>query len=373
MNVGRIFTTAICVVLLGATSSARVLGQTDPLPKQLPTDSSGESPLPLSVTTAEQSRDAGGWDVGFGQPCRSRWTASAEFITLERTGTANQTLVSTYPGYPSPKTQYIVGQGTDQLYSSDLTQGFAGGPKISVVCHGESGCDLEVSYFQIDGWSNSASVASGTDTTPIFLAPGGFVQTTDSPSQFMKWEYSTRLYNEEVNVRWDLCSRVRMLAGFRWVNLSEYLEGTLPPERKVPFWDNTTKNNLYGLQIGADVRLFERPRFSLDGMVKAGLFDDKVDETTMVSIARIPVWESASTNHIAFVGEIGLKCKYQVTRRISLLASYEAIWLQSVALAPGQIPETYCHDHPISVEALGVNCGSGVFYHGATAGLEYAF
>jgi hypothetical protein len=25
------------------------------------------------------------------------------------------------------------------------------------------------------------------------------------------------------------------------------------------------------------------------------------------------------------------------------------------------------------VQALGVNCGSGVFYHGATAGLEYSF
>ena len=32
--------------------------------------------------------------------------------------------------------------------------------------------------------------------------------------------------------------RVTVLAGFRWVNLSEDLKGTLPPERTVPFWDN---------------------------------------------------------------------------------------------------------------------------------------
>jgi len=25
------------------------------------------------------------------------------------------------------------------------------------------------------------------------------------------------------------------------------------------------------------------------------------------------------------------------------------------------------------VQALGVNCSSGIFYHGATAGLEYSF
>lgn len=336
MNVGRIFATAICVILVGSTSSPRVFGQTAPLAERSLTDSGGESPSLFSATTVDPSQGAGCCDVGFGQSCCSRWTASAEFIILERIGTANQTLVTTYPGPPSPKTQFIVGQGTDQLYSSDLTQGFAGGPKVGLLWHGENGYDLEVSFFQIDGWSNAASVASGTNTTPVFVAPGGFVQTTDSATQFMAWEYATRLYNAEINVRWDLCSRVTILAGFRWVDLSEHLEGTLPPERKMPFWDNTTRNNLYGFQIGADAKLFERRRFSVDGLVKAGIFDDNVDETTMVSIDRIPFWESASTNHVAFLGEIGLKCKYQVTRRLSLHAAYEAIWLQSIALCPAR-------------------------------------
>jgi hypothetical protein len=373
MNAGRIFATAICAILVGATSSPRVLGQTGPLAERSLTDSGGESPSLFSVPTVDQSQGAGCCDVGFGQSCCSRWTASAEFIILERVGTANQTLVTTYPGVPSPKTQFIVGQGADQLYSSDLTQGFAGGPKIGLLWHGENGYDLEASFFQIDGWNNAASIASGPDTTPVFVAPGGFVQTTDCAAQFMEWEYATRLYNAEINVRRDLCSRVTMLAGFRWVELSEHLEGTLHAKRMRTFWDNTTRNNLYGFQIGADAKLFERQRFSIDGLAKAGLFDDNVDETTTVSIYKLPFRESASTNHVAFLGEIGLKCKYQVTRRLSLHAAYEAIWLQSIALAPGQIPETYSHDHPIYVEALGVNCSSGVFYHGATAGLEYAF
>ena len=261
----------------------RVLGQTAPLAERSLIDSGGESPS-LFPRRRLTSRRAGCCDVGFGQSCCSRWTASAEFIILERIGTANQTLVTTYPGVPSPTTQYIVGQGTDQLYSSDLTQGFAGGPKVGLLWHGENGYDLEASFFQIDGWNNAASIASGTDTTPVFVAPGGFVQTTDSATQSMEWEYATRLYNAEINVRWDLCPRVTMLAGFRWVDLSEHLEGTLPPERKMPFWDNTTRNNLYGFQIGTDGKLFERRRFSIDGLVKAGIFDDNVDETTMVSI-----------------------------------------------------------------------------------------
>ena len=73
---------------------------------------------------------------------------------------------------------------------------------------------------------------------------------------------------------------------------------------------------------------------------------------------------SASTNHAAFVGETGLQCKYQVTDALLLRAGYEVIWLEGVALAPGQIQETYtttsfaAHS---SVQALGVNCNSGAF------------
>ena len=34
----------------------------------------------------------------------------------------------------------------------------------------------------------------------------------------MAWDYATKLYNAEFNVRWNPYSRVTMLAGFRWVN-----------------------------------------------------------------------------------------------------------------------------------------------------------
>ena len=40
-----------------------------------------------------------------------------------------------------------------------------------------------------------------------------------------------------------------MLAGFRWVNLGEDLQGTVcRPSGPPPFWDTRTKNNLFGVQ-----------------------------------------------------------------------------------------------------------------------------
>jgi hypothetical protein len=242
-----------------------------------------------------------------------------------------------------------------------------------LIRHGDSGYDFELSYFQIGDWSSARTV--GPDNPPDWLvmrAPG-FLQTQDHPYQAMAWDYATKLYNAEFNVRWNPYSRVTMLAGFRWIELNENLQGSLEPtEGFPPFWNTSTNNNLYGFQIGADGKIWERGRFSIEGLVKAGIYDNNAEESTGVSIFKIVRPTSTSTNHAAFVGETGLQCKYQVTKRLVLKAGYEALWFEGVALAPGQIQQTYT-TKPDTVQALGVNCGSGVFFYGATGGLEYSF
>jgi hypothetical protein len=140
-----------------------------------------------------------------------------------------------------------------------------------------------------------------------------------------------------------------------------------------PFWNTSTRNNLYGFQIGADGKLFERGRFSIDGLIKAGGYCNHASESTGVSIAKVVYNSGASTDHAAFIGEAGLQCKYQIIKGITLKLGYEALWLDGVALAPGQIQETYNTFAPVSVTALGVNSDSSVLFHGATAGLEFSF
>ena len=68
--------------------------------------------------------------------------------------------------------------------------------------------------------------------------------------------------------------------------------------------------------------------------------------------------------------------KYQLTKGLALKVGYEALWLDGVALAPGQIQETYTTSYqppPVTARALGVNSGSNVLFQGATAGFEYSF
>jgi hypothetical protein len=138
-----------------------------------------------------------------------------------------------------------------------------------------------------------------------------------------------------------------------------------------PFWTTTTTNNLYGVQLGADVKLLERGRFSLDGLVKAGLFANRAEQWTGVSMEKRIFPSQAAADHAAFASEIGLQVKYRVSEGLAVKVGYRALWLAGVALAPGQVEATATTRS--SVTALTVNCGSHALFQGATAGLEYSF
>ena len=117
--------------------------------------------------------------------------------------------------------------------------------------------------------------------------------------------------------------------------------------------------------------MLELGRFSVDGTIKTGIYDNNAEQSTGVSMEKMVYPSQAVTNHAAFVAEADVQLKYQVNKELALKVGYKALWLDGVALAPGQIKET--STTPSSVRALGVNCASGVLFQGATAGLEYSF
>lgn len=327
-----------------------------------------------------------------------RWIFSAGAIVLGRTGGgAERTLVERVPGtVPFLATAII--PGTVAFDSDQFHPGFSAGPKIGLTYHGESGRGVEVTYFNI--FDQRATTAIGPDNPPDWLvmrAPGGFWQTQDFPNQAMAWSATTNLYSAEVNGRLEVLHRVTLLAGFRWFQLNDNLQGTLTPADTTaptwktncpqctlsqvtagapagnfpPFWTTGTTNNLYGAQIGVDGKILEVDRWSLDGLVKLGLFDNNAEWFSGVSVSKVIYPATATSNHIAFAGEAGLQLKYRLIDGLSVAAGYEVLWLGGVALAPGQIQETFLT--PSNARGIGVNAQSDVVFQGATFGIEYSF
>ena len=266
--------------------------------------------LPPGTASAADLEDATGKPAVDLQVGASQWTVSVEAIVLERIGSVNRTLVERVPG-AEPFYSTFTGIGSEAFNSSQFQLGFSAGPKIDLIYRGDNGYGAELSYFNI--FNQSATHATGPDTPAdwfVMRAPGSFSQTQDFPYQAMVWSDITNLYSAEANGRLALSSRVTLLAGFRWLKLNDTLEGTLsradrtaPTWKNVcnpsnctlidvaqaspsgqagnypPFWNTNTANNLYGFQIGVDGKIFELGRFSIDGQVKIGLFDNNAEQS----------------------------------------------------------------------------------------------
>ena len=318
---------------------------------------------------------------------------------MGRLGGADQTLVGRVPGsVPFDLTSV---PGVEAFNSNQFQQGFSAGPKIDLIYHGDFGYSAELGYFNI--FNQNASKVVGPDNPADWLvmkAPGTFWQTQDFPYQGMAWSSATNLYSAEANGRFDLSSRVTILGGLRWLQLNDNLQGTLtPPDLTAPtwkkaafpgynlfqvaqlppdgaagnyppFWTTGTTNNLYGVQIGVDGKILQLDRFSLDGLIKIGLFADNAEQSTGVSLQKVVYPSTAAGSDTAFLSEAALQLKYQLASGLALKAGYEVLWLDGVALAPGQISETLTS--PSGVRALGVNFRSNILLQGATFGLEYS-
>lgn len=308
----------------------------------------------------------------------SRWTASVEAIALERAGGGvSRTLVERVP-LSVPFRDVPNTPGVAVFNSDQFQQGFSAGPKIDLIYHAGSGYSIELGYFNI--FDQKASKTIGPDDPADWLvmrAPAPFWQTQDYRDQAMKWSVSSNLYSAEANGRFALSDHLTVLAGLRWLQLNDSLLGTLTPVKIIPpFWNTITANNLYGVQAGVTGTILTFGRFSLGGTVKAGLFDNDAAQSTGVSLQKEVYPSKASVDRAAFVSEAGADLKYQLTQGLALKASYTLLWLDGVALAPGQIQETVATEHlppPSTVQTLGVNSRSDVLFQGVMAGFEYSF
>jgi hypothetical protein len=261
-------------------------------------------------------------------------------MILNRIGSKSTTIL----GPLEDGDDHVVDAAADRLNSNDFALGFAAGPRLSLIR--QTQCyDYEVLYFGIDGWSDARLIPQSLNSASALL-----------------FDWSSRLYNVELNMRWNPCCQVTMLAGFRFAQLREdfFAGRVLDSEFLLPVGDIKTNNNLYGFQIGADARLWQRGCFSINGLSKAGIYGNHAEQTSVFTQEPGPSW--ASTNHTAFIGELGLQARYQVSQRLALRAGYELLWLDGVAIAPAQLDNIY-----------GIDSKATVFYHGATAGLEFSF
>jgi hypothetical protein len=222
--------------------------------------------------------------------------------------------------------------------------------------------ELQVRYFGVDGWSDQFS-ESGT------------ILLTD-------WEtfagFSTQLHSTEVNLRSRWTDWMTVLAGFRWVELSERVDYDLNTVTNIPgfppfippisipadFGQHArTQNHLYGFQLGTDVLLWDRGGpLTINTEMKAGIYSNLAKNSGDLESPIGDIVGDGRTYHAAFLGELGIHAKYQLTRNLALRAGYQLLWLEGVALM---------NDNQLDALVAGdVDTSGSPFYHGAMVGTE---
>lgn len=298
--------------------------------------------------------------MGYGDPAccgdyGPRWTFTADILALQRSTTRSQTLFEN-------------AFSEDDLNSKHLDFPAAVGFQVSAIRHNCCfGWDLEVGYFQIDGWTATDSV------------PGESYMTTDvNPASLWvsnsQVRYMSDFHIGEINVRRQCRDWLTLLAGFR---MGEYNEryhafGTdVISGESVIGLNANTYNHLYGFQIGADAEVYNMGGpLRINALCKAGIYANSASQNIRQSISdgTLDQLLGAERKHTAFMGEAGLVATYQVTCHLAFRASYQAVWLEGVALAPEQIGAT-----DFTFGSTAVDTAGGVFYHGGGLGVELKF
>lgn len=347
----------------------------------------------------------------------SRWTVSLEAVAYERSNGVSQTLVSRLPGATTTFRETQAMAGTEAFNSDQFDQGHAVGPRFALTYRLDAGPRLELSYLAVLNLDARRTVGPDDPVNWYVMRAPGFWQTQDFYYQGMSWAATTDLYDLQANARFAFSTNLELLAGFRWLRLNDSLTGSLTPaDRNEPawktgacatgtsapeilasiegmtlpgtaqacaagaavngypsFWTTSTTNDLFGIQAGAEGTFLTVGRLALGGVAKAGVYDNRVRQSAAVSMAKQVYHASARGDRIAFVGQGVVHATYTVTRNLSGKFGYELLWLDRVALAPGQISETVSGANPTSETATGVNTGSSVLLHGFTAGFVYSF
>ncbi len=173
------------------------------------------------------------------------------------------------------------------------------------------------------------------------------------------------------NVCCCCCCNAALLAGVRFLDLTD---GITVEQRTTcncvdACQDLRTSNYLVGFQIGGDATLYRCCRFSLESDVKAGIYGNAARNHFAYDSRYFQRYDESGcgAGSAAFVGEFGIRASYQVVGPWSIVAGYELLFIDGLALAYQQ---PSANTTPLLGPATTVQTGGDVFYQGATLGIE---
>jgi hypothetical protein len=294
-----------------------------------------------------------GWIDGYYR--HKSWNIRAEALWMERGQPEGNLFLTDRDG------QFL---GAGQ-FDFDVESGF----DLSIMEFNADGHAWEIRYFWLNDWSQTIPVRmvdpviETVPATPEITGVFDIDNTYISKLRSGEWNY-LRATNYGT-----------FIVGFRYFEVNELLSIFMTEVDASPLITQTnfaTENDLFGLQVGYGAMIFQHGHWSVDGIVKGGVFYNDADvNVSFRSNANVSNDGGNEDDDVAFGTEARLTVTYQLPSGWSIRGGYQGVYLNDVALAGEQVPTTgpVIFTSPIFVQQ---NLGN-VIYHGGFLGVEYNF
>ncbi len=281
----------------------------------------------------------------------SLWEVRADSLFLHRQRPSSQVFA------------FNTADPTESLNADDLRLGIHTGFDLSLTRRLGTKTAVELRYFGFDHWdANLSTPTTAGDLLQINAAQPIFTLAGDAITA----DYQSGLHNAEIGIVRDITENFSLLTGFRYLELDEKaLESLVNPG--IPFdYHVSTRNRMSGFQMGSKLNLWDQGGyFSIGAIGKAGIYGNSAAQSSRIDTGVVTLTSNGRGTSTAFVGELGVVGKLCLTERLSLRGGYNTLWLTDLALASDQLAVSNFTDE------TGFDSGSGLFYHGAIAGLEF--
>ncbi|HUP81653.1 MAG TPA: BBP7 family outer membrane beta-barrel protein [Pirellula sp.] len=350
-------------------------------------DRFGRSPFDLLSALRGRLANCRGVLLPYGEGgiATQRWfDISAEAIFLKRTnGGANFNTSSLGAG----SNNFVL--GTNNVPLNALEPGLALQGNIQVG----PGSNLEVVYFGLNRWENSASATSTAPNLFSFLSNFGTIPVNgfDDPDRSFvhTLSYSSTLNNGEINFRRRWAEPAgffqgSFLSGVRYLDLDEQASFTARGENNntaanngLRFLDYTTntQNSLVGFQVGADLWYNVIPGVKVGVEMKSGVYNNRAHQSTAIIANSLPnsVTEEVLSNRVAYISQIAPQAYYRLNYSWAVRSSYQLIYIDGVALAT----ENFNAAPPTALLNTGrvprIESDAEIVLQGFTVGAEYTW
>ena len=306
-----------------------------------------------------------------------RWLVRAGAVFLNRSDVFAQPLL--FRSVPQQALEFD---------ADDFEFDLEAGPLVDLMFLSPLGWQLEARHFSVATWNSRHGFPD------IVQFPVGRLLFDDTnlsgPVNRPSLKYESDLYSTEFNFRRPVAPWLVPMIGFRWVELQEEYAAAAHqrPSRfaETDALNYATHNHMYGLQLGTEMRLFDRGGpLRIDSTILAGIYYNEADLRASRATSQLVrqtdgTWQvetlrrgvSHEEAHTSFLGEITLGATWQVRKCLAVRGGWQLLWLEGVALAPEQLATTTLGDPTVATSSsrAATNTDGSAFYHGPFTSLE---